>query len=255
MFDLVDHVRRHFSGMLVIGDLHADLVALRRADEYAKKFKLFLMSLGDIVDRGDKPYECVYFMSELMDLHGAGMTIGNHDDKFRRLALGNNVHLTADQVQTLKDVGEDRREEFLEMYASIQTREGLSAVYHTFDQIVLTHAASHDDMWNNRGKFGSEARARAMYGEVTGEREDDGMPIRYYNWINEIPAGKTVIVGHDRKPIYNVSLQEPLVMDGSMGGKVVFLDTGCGKEGFLSGAVVKAGTGSFEIDSFVSFKE
>jgi len=38
------------------------------------------------------------------------------------------------------------------------------------------------------------------------------------------------------------------------GGKVIFMDTGCGKGGFLTGAVILHGKKGFVLDRFVEFK-
>lgn len=253
MFKLADYVRQNFAGLLAFGDLHADLASLDAAIEFADSQNLFLLSLGDLVDRGRHPFECVQKMHARMMEKKAGLTIGNHDDKFRRLGLGNKVSLSADQTLTMEDVG-DSKDDFLRMYSELQSTEGFSSLYFEFDNLIIAHAASHPDMWIERGKFSNEARTLALYGEVTGERYDDGMPIRYYNWVNEIPQGKTVIVGHDRKPVHNVAITEPLVLENSAGGKAIFIDTGCGKGGFLTAAVIKDTGAGFVIDSFKDFR-
>jgi hypothetical protein len=65
--------------------------------------------------------------------------------------------------------------------------------------------------------------------------------------------GKTVMVGHDRAPVFNTVITEPMVRTNSKGGKVIFMDTGCGKGGFLSGAVIFADKNRFVVDHFESF--
>ena len=78
----------------------------------------------------------------------------------------------------------------------------------------------------------------ALVGEVDGNVYEDGYPVRLYNWVDDIPMGKTVIVGHDMRPMFAKNLlTEPLVVNNTNGGRAVFMDTGCGKGGKLSGAV------------------
>jgi protein phosphatase len=256
---LANYVRDRFTGALVFGDLHADYAAFLRAAKFAESNDLFLVSLGDLVDRGDSPYEVVSHMYRLMKTGRAGMTVGNHDDRFRRYydhkhGKGSVGGFSADAQKTLDDVGEHRMEEFLDMYNTVQTMDGFGSIIHTFDDIALVHAAAHPTIWDHRVRFGESARARFLYGETTGRTLEDGMPERLYNWIEEIPNSKTVLVGHDRKPVLDVAITEPFVKKNSKGGTAVFIDTGCGKGGFLTGAVLTLVDRCFTINRYVKFR-
>jgi hypothetical protein len=170
-----------------------------------------------------------------------------------RLGQGRKVSLSSDARQTLIDVMPERQEEFLKLYTEIIDTPVYSALTHTFGDITLVHAASHPSMWSQGVSHSKDMHARAMYGQVDGKKYPNGFPIRYYNWIEEVPMGKTVIVGHDRAPVFNVAITEPMVRTNSKGGKVIFMDTGCGKGGFLSGAVIFADKNRFVVDHFESF--
>lgn len=250
---LADRVKNNFNGILVFGDIHADYESYMKAYYYAKEHNLFFMSLGDLVDRGRFPYEVVMHMDDCVKAGIAGFTMGNHDDKFRRLFLGNKVSLSVDARRTLEDVGPDRRDHFLKTYHDMMETPVYSGLFHKFDDIILAHAASHPAMWEGV-TFDKTARSRALVGEADGSVDDNGLPVRLYNWIEEIPMGKTVIVGHDRKPIFDVSITVPLVRTNSNGGKAIFIDTGCGKGGFLTGAVIIHDKKHFKIDHYVEFK-
>jgi protein phosphatase len=131
-----------------------------------------------------------------------------------------------------------------------------SKFYHTFDNITFVHAASHPAIWETDPKIGKTEKSRFIVGETVNEIDEDGYPVRLYNWIEEIPAGKTVVVGHDRKPIRNVAITSPMTVPNKNGGKAIFLDTGCGKGGFLSGVVVMADkTKKFNIVTYVDFSQ
>lgn len=254
MSSIANHVKDKFKGMLVFGDIHADYDSFVRAHDYALTNDLFFMSLGDLVDRGAKPFETVSHMARLMKDGSAGFTIGNHDNKFHRHSKGNKVSFSRDGNNTLATVGPERMQEFLEMYSNIVETPVFSGFFHRFDDIVIAHAASHVSMWDPNGKHSKTAEARMMYGETNGEMLADGYPVRLYNWIDEVPMGKTIIVGHDRMPIFDKPITEPLIRTNADGGKVVFMDTGCGKGGFLTGAVVVYGKHGFKIDKYVEFK-
>jgi len=254
MHTLKTHVKRNFKGILVVGDIHSDYESLMRAHNVAETHNYFFMPIGDLVDRGPFPFETVLHMSAFMKTGCTGFVLGNHDDKFYRFHKGAKVSFSVDARRTLADVGPERQEEFLKMYAEIIETPVYSKLYHVFDDITLVHAASHPSMWDPLVKAGNEARSRALYGEVNGKRHDDGLPVREYNWIDEIPTGKTVVVGHDRAPINNIQIVEPMIKTNSNGGKAVFIDTGCGKGGFLTGMVIANHKGNFKFDRFVDFK-
>lgn len=252
-FSLVNHVST-FDGMLVFGDVHGDYDSFKRAYDYAKSQNFFFMSMGDLVDRARKPFEVVKDMYDCMFEGRGGFIVGNHDEKHHRSAKGNKVNFSRDAKQTLDDVGATRMEEFSRMYSAIVEDKMLSGLFHTFDDLTLVHAASHPCIWEGVAVVGKTARSRFLVGETNGEKYDDGYPVRLYDWIEEVPPGKTVMVGHDRMPVHNVPITEPMVVTNKNGGKVVFLDTGCGKGGFLTGAVVLHSKTGFKLSNFVEFK-
>ena len=238
MTTLANYVRENFDGMLVFSDVHGDYDAIRRAYDYAVSENFFFMSLGDLVDRSRMPFETVKLMHDVIYEGRGGFVMGNHDDKFYRYAKGAKVHFSVDAKQTLADVGADREEEFLKMYVELMDDKFFSGVFHKFDDIVLVHAAAHAAMFSDLPNVTKSERARYLVGETNGERHPDGFPVRLYNWIEDVPMGKTVMVGHDRTPIaYDQMLTAPTTKTNAKGGKVVFMDTGGGKGGFLSGAV------------------
>lgn len=255
MNTLQEHLRGGFDGILVFGDVHGDFTSFMRVVNYAKSQNYFLLSLGDLVDRDRCPFEVVTNMARLIKEGRAGFTIGNHDDKMYRYAKGAKVSFSLDSKQTLADVGEARMEEFLSTYVDIIDDKAFSNFYHKFDDIVLVHAAAHKAMWEDNHVMTKSEQNRYMVGETNGERYSDGYPVRLYNWVNDIPMGKTVIVGHDKQPIHNIPITEAMIIRNSAGGRAVFLDTGGGKGGFLSGAVIVADKKlKFKISEFVSFE-
>jgi protein phosphatase len=241
--------------MLVFGDVHGDYESFKRAHDFAKSENFFFMSMGDLVDRSHNPFEVVESMYKVMYDGLGGFVVGNHDDKHVRAAKGNKVSFSRDGKQTLVDVGADRLDEFHRMYSAIVEDKMLSGLFHTFNDVTLVHAASHPCIWEGVNVVGKTARSRFLVGETNGEKYDDGYPVRLYNWIDEVPMGKTVMVGHDRMPIHNIPIETPMVVSNKNGGKVIFLDTGCGKGGFLTGAVMLSDKKGFRIDNFVEFKK
>lgn len=253
MSNLANHVKKNFDGMLIFGDIHGEFDSFMRVYACAMDQNLYMMSLGDLVDRGRNPYKVVEVMHSLIVNDNGGMIIGNHDDKHYRGLLGNKVRFSKDAKQTLDDVGPERMAEFGRMYKEIIEDSFHVGLFQKFDDFTLVHAASHPAIWENPNEIGKSARSRFLVGETNGEVYDDGYPVRLYNWIGEVPMGKTVIVGHDKQPIHNIPITEPLTVNNPNGGKAIFMDTGCGKGGFLTGAVMIYDNG-FKLDRFVEFK-
>jgi len=254
MSTIANVIRASFSGALVVGDTHGDFQKFKAASDYATEHNLFFLSAGDLVDRGDNPYEVVELMHARMQAGTGGFIRGNHDDKFYRYAASAKVSFSRDAKKTLADVGAEREAKFLSMYTEIIDMPVVSDMYHKLDDIAIAHAASHPAMWDSTLKFGSEAKSRALFGEVNGEKDEDGYPVRLYNWVNEVPMGKTIIVGHDRTPVFNKPLYAPLERRNSNGGRAIFIDTGCGKGGFLTGLILSLNHGKFEVSTHVEFK-
>ncbi len=236
--------------MLVFGDIHSDFDSYMKARRYAEEHNLFFHSLGDLVDRGNRPFEVVKAHAGYVADGSAGFTIGNHDNKFYRYANGADVQFSRDGKATFDHVGEERKMEFLKLYAEMIETPVLSGLYHLFDDFIVVHAASHKAMWESQ-VMGKSAQSRALVGETTGKMGADGYPERLYSWVDEVPMGRTVNVGHDRMP-YDKLLEKPLHCSNANGGKVIFMDTGCGKGGFLTGVIMHHAK-KFEIEKYVEF--
>ena len=226
-----------YKGVVTFSDIHAHAKKLKKGIRYAIKNDLFIVFLGDLVDGHDKPLETVSVVKKLLDEDRAVLVVGNHDDKFRRYAIGNPVELKKAQKQTLEDVPEKYRDEFLQMMVDVTTHAN-AALTHRIHDVVFVHGSAHRTLWDDPDNLTTKAKHRALYGEVNGEYDETGFPVRLYNWVDEVPGGKHVVVGHDRNPMGNkLKKTGPHTQPGLQGGKATFTDMGCGKGGKLCLAV------------------
>ena len=248
---------RKYRGALVLGDIHGVYNVFLNAYEYSKQNNLFLISLGDVVDYGDKPLECMLLAKTIMENGDGAFLRGNHDDKNIRWAKGNKIKLGTVMQRTLTRVDYNQRV-FKELLLFFDNNADFVL---DFDDYVFTHAGIHPEYWNDPTEVSKRFKEYNMYGQVDFSRTSSYRGINYharlYHWCDDVPKGKTVIVGHDRSPFkelpdFEDNLKEPLVYKNDNGGKVVFMDTGSGKGGHLSGVVLK-GKG-LEIDAFLSFE-
>lgn len=220
----------NYRGVVAFSDVHAHAKKLKQGIRFALQNNLFIVFLGDLVDGHDKPLETVLTVKKLLDEDRAVLVIGNHDDKFYRYTKGNPVQLKKAQKKTLADVPEGKLELFLNTMKELAEHQN-SAYTHRIGNWTFVHGSAHEDLWKDRDNLTKKAKHRALYGEVSGEKDEDDFPVRLYNWVDEIPDGQNVVVGHDRKPYGGEPLKKagPLTAQGMQGGQAVFTDMGCGK--------------------------
>lgn len=237
----------NYNGIATFSDVHAHAKKLKKGIKYALKNNLFIVFLGDLVDGHDKPLETVIAVKQILDAGTGALVIGNHDDKFYRYAKGNPVILKKQNKQTLADIPKGQEQLFLQTIVDLYTHQN-SDFHFEYENWVFVHGGCHEEVWERPEKLSTKARHRALYGEVNGETEEDGMPVRLYNWVDQIPSGQGVVVGHDRKPYGGEKLADtgPFDHTNDQGGRVIFSDTGCGKGGDLTLTVFEFEDGGLE---------
>jgi hypothetical protein len=216
---------RNRAGLRVIGDVQGYAGPFRVLLEEARRLNLAVLQLGDIIDRGpDSPGA----MALMLDLtaSGEGMQIaGNHCDKFYRYRHGRRVEIAKSGLaMTLEQLGKREDGEALaDRYARFVADAPL---WLGAGDYVFVHGGFHPAMRRQRAPTVAERSrdklaALALYGETSGETTDAGKPVRTYRWVERVPPGVTVCIGHDV-----VSTDEVVVRAAPTGGRVVHLDLG-----------------------------
>ena len=215
-------------GLRVVGDVHGDLRAFRAAVET----DLFLLQLGDLIDYGPDSAGVLRLMFRLIDEGRGFFLLGNHDLKLARALAGRDVRVDGQLAATLRQLDPGLREraasEIAQAPAWVQRRNGHSVelfVHGGFHTEMVDQSPPEPPSGHLRGVL-----ARALYGEPTGRLQADGYPERSLRWVDRIPMGVTVYVGHDRRSHDG----RPYVRRSREGGAATFLDTGAGKGGHLS---------------------
>lgn len=200
--------RRGDSGPFdVIGDVHGcfdELVALLealgwrvgryrrgetrlKAEPPAGRRALFV---GDLTDRGPRNVDTLRLVMGLVDARVAEAVCGNHDHKLRRMLSGSNVtrnHGLAETEAELLDCSEafrGRVERFLEELPSHLWLDG--------GRLVVAHAGLKAPM---HGRDSRRLRDFALFGDVSGERDAYGLPVRR-DWAARYSGDAAVIYGH-----------------------------------------------------------
>jgi len=233
---LADRLRAAgFRGLRVVGDVHGDARGLAAAVAGAEAARLFLVQLGDLTDHGPDSPAALRLMFGAMDAGRGLFLLGNHDHKLRRALMGEKVRVekaglgrTLDQIAAAPDGAALAERAILEI--------GRAPAWLALDDLFCVHAAFHDAMLRVPPPPDAGASrptglvGRAIFGQVTGALGPDGFPIRLIGWVDRIPSGLTVLVGHDNRSRDG----RPPEIKGGRGGRAVFLDTGAGKGGALA---------------------
>ena len=220
-----------FEYVRVIGDVHGNMdgmkQALRGVDDRGVTFFLFL---GDVVDYGKDTLETANLAYHLVSQGQAAMVRGNHERKIARwisnpdtwkgsATHGNNV--TMNQLKAMRQKARFRwRDRFLSLVE-------LCPDWIQIGNVMFTHAAVHRKAWNNpifRAPHESSMEVYSMFGQITGEKDERGYPVRLYDWVDDLPMGSTAVVGHAV-----LSVDEPVEKRGKGGGRAIMLDTGSSK--------------------------
>ena len=228
-------------GYIIIGDVHNESNLLGHAIDYALLNELRIVFVGDLVDYGPTPTETIHMAYDLMNNHNAIFIEGNHDNKINRYLLGNDVTISHGMVPTIEALENNK---VSDMFKSIY--ENMLPLL-VIGDTHITHGAFTSSYWSDDINDSAHNRAR-LYGEIDKSKpfvEWNGQqyPARTYDWVDAIPSGKTVIVGHDRSPFHETpafesNINEVVQQTNALGGTVVFTDTGAGKGGFVSGVVL-----------------
>lgn len=237
-------LKGNFNTVRIIGDVHGNMPGLTSAIEStSNKGKTFFLFLGDLVDYHEDGIKVVDVVSNLVK-SGVAVTIrGNHErkifnwvtqtrgDGFRgKITHGNDY--TIDALMAMDTSERVRWEDnFIELVKA-------SPDWVRIGNFLFTHGAAHSDMWDypdyshTSKKRAKKIEALALYGETDGTVDEKGYPTRTYNWIDDIPQDKHVMVGHSV-----LSTEEPVKMGNSQNPEIpmaTFLDTGSSKGGKLS---------------------
>lgn len=226
---------RGFSGLRVVGDVHGDAAALQAAIQGASEAGLFLLQLGDLTDYGPDSPGVLRLIFGMLDDEAGLFLLGNHDHKLRRALTGARVRSPPDSTpRTLEQL--HAAADGPELASRAVAEIGQAPAWWRLGPWLFVHAAFHPGMLlepsppdAGAGKPGS-ITSRALYGQVTGRTAQDGYPERVLHWVESIPLGLTVYVGHDQRSRDG----RPWATRGRAGGSAIFMDTGAGKGGHLS---------------------
>ena len=219
---------KHESGPLdIIGDVHGcfdELVALLEkmgyqvsADASPDNYGFAVQHpnqrkavfVGDLVDRGPASNKVLRLVMSMVAKGQALCIPGNHDDKLRRHLQGNKVKIAHGLAETIEQL-QTEPEAFREAVKAFLRK----LPYHLeLDQgrLLIAHAGLRESM---HGRVGGAVRSFCLYGQTSGETDDQGLPVRY-PWAQDYQGQAMIVYGH-------TPTESPQWFN-----RTICLDTGC----------------------------
>jgi protein phosphatase len=168
-----------------------------------------LVFVGDLVDRGPKVVESLQLVMDLMDDGTALCVVGNHDDKLLRWLRGNRVtvaHGLADSIAQIEPQPPTFKERAIRFLAGLEYHYVLDD-----GNLVVAHAGLKEAM---HGKLSRSHRSFAIFGDVSGEVDEMGAPVRG-DWGADYKGTALVVHGHTPN------------LEPRWANQTVNIDTGC----------------------------
>lgn len=203
----------------VIGDIHgccSELEALLGKLGYIKNNGVYAHPegrkaafLGDFCDRGPRNADVLRLVMDMVKSGSAIAVPGNHDIKLLKYLNGKNITASHGIDKTIAEL-EEKGEEFKRETAEFI--DGLISHYVLDDgKLVIAHAGLKQEYI---GRASGRVREFCLYGEVTGENDSFGFPVRL-DWAADYRGRATVVYGH-------IAAKEVKTLNGTF-----CIDTGC----------------------------
>lgn len=207
----------------VIGDVHGcydemiDLIKkmgyILKDDLYVHPYDRKLVFLGDITDRGPNSIGVMEFVYHHVMAKCALYAPGNHCNKLYRYLRGHNVkviHGLETTVAELNKLTDDKREEVVKHFKKLYESSRLYLILAN-GKLVVAHAGITEEYI---GYYGKKVRQFVLYGDVTGEKNPDGTPVRL-DWAKKYKGNAYIVYGHTP------------VIKPRVSNRTINIDTGC----------------------------
>lgn len=172
--------------------------------------------VGDLVDRGPRSRDVLAIVMSMVGAGTALLVPGNHDIKFLRWLEGGKVAITHGLETTLANL-QGASEAFMASVRSL-FKPLWSHVWLDGGALAVAHAGILAPMI---GRATPRVRRFCLYGDTSGERDANGLPLRYH-WALEYGGAPAVVYGHTP------------VADAAWVNNTLCVDTGCCFGGKLS---------------------
>ncbi len=181
----------------IIGDVHGCDEELRLLlnrlgyrDDGSHPEARRVIFLGDLVDRGPGVAEVLRIAMRMVAEHGALCVIGNHEAKLLRWLEGRDVKRSHGLDRSIEQLEREPAETRAEVKAFIESLEDHYRL--AGGDLVVAHAGLRGTM---HGGVSGKVRSFCLYGDTTGETDEDGYPVRR-DWARHYLGDALVVYGH-----------------------------------------------------------
>ena len=146
--------------------------------------------LGDLTDRGPGNADTLRLVMGMVKSGAALCVPGNHENKLGRYLKGKNVRISNGLEETVRELDredESFRKEVREFIDSLVSHYRLDG-----GKLVVTHAGIRQEYI---GRASMRIREFCLYGDVNGEKDDLGLPVRL-DWAREYHGEPLIVYGH-----------------------------------------------------------
>lgn len=208
----------------IIGDIHGcfeELLELLDKLEYYQKNGAYshphgnkIVFIGDITDRGPESIAVIQLVYQLVvEQKIAYYVPGNHCNKLYRYFLGNRVqekHGLETTVAEWKNLNESQQKNVQKTFMILYEKAPL--YLHFEDRnLIVAHAGIKEHLIGQRDK---RTKSFVLYGDVTGQTDHQGRPIRR-DWAKHYQGEPWIVYGH-------TPVLEPRQIN-----RTINIDTGC----------------------------
>ena len=213
-FDIIGDVHGCFDELLdLLADLGYHVTKSKEAGHYGYKVSApgnrKVVFVGDLVDRGPASNKVLRLAMSMVKNGQALCVPGNHDDKLRRYLSGKKVkiaHGLAETIEQLDGEPASFREDVQQFIGQLPYHLELDG-----GALLIAHAGLRESM---HGRVGGAVRSFCLYGQTTGETDDNGLPVRY-PWAQDYQGKPLIVYGH-------TPTENPQWFN-----RTICLDTGC----------------------------
>lgn len=214
---VIESLSEDYDGIRVMGDVHGQYEPFEEVLEEAIIENKFPIQLGDLLDRGDKSYECLATALWLREQGYGDFISGNHEYKHYRYMLTPELEIKPHHINTIRQLEKLTDEELFLFLEFMQQKNYILK----WGNVRMSHAAYHPIFEKDVNLTKKELRLAtqyAIYGPHMKMIKKN--PNNRFSWIEDIPKDIVCIVGHTR-------FEEITLVENSEGGKVYFIDIGC----------------------------
>ena len=146
--------------------------------------------LGDLTDRGPRNVDTLRLVMGMVRSGAALCVPGNHENKLGKYLKGKNVQISNGLEETVREL--DREDETFRKKV-LEFIDSLVSHYRLDDgKLVVTHAGIRQDYI---GRASMRIREFCLYGDVNGEKDALGLPVRL-DWAKEYHGAQLIVYGH-----------------------------------------------------------